>query len=72
MTVVPLRLGPRPVGLLVTGATKLDVGTLDALGGVVAIAIERAQLLDERKRADALSQRHLRCCPRSATTCGPR
>ena len=35
----------------------LDLGTLDALGGVVAIAIERAHFLAERKKAETLSQR---------------
>ncbi len=57
ITLVPLRLGTRPVGLLATDATALEVGTLDALGGVVAIAIERANFLRERKEAEALSQR---------------
>jgi two-component system sensor histidine kinase KdpD len=57
ISVVPLRLGTRPVGLLATEASTLDVGTLDALGGVVAIAIERTHFLDERKRSEAVSQR---------------
>src|SRR5688572_9974837 len=57
ISLVPLRLGTRPVGLLATDASALEVGTLDALGGVVAIAIERAHFLDERKKAEALSQR---------------
>ena len=57
ITLVPLRLGTRPVGLLATDSTSLDVGTLDALGGVVAIAIERANFLHERKAAEAISQR---------------
>ena len=35
----------------------MDLGTLDALGGVVAIAIERAHFLAERKKAETLSQR---------------
>jgi len=35
----------------------LDLGTLDALGGVVAIAIERAHFLAGRKTAETLSQR---------------
>src|SRR5688572_10979040 len=54
---VPLRLGTKPVGMLATVESQLDVGTLDALGGVVAIAIERAHFLDERKKAEAASQR---------------
>jgi two-component system sensor histidine kinase KdpD len=57
ISLVPLRLGTRPVGLLATDASALEVGTLDALGGVVAIAIERAHFLDERKKAEALGQR---------------
>ena len=57
ITLVPLRLGTRPVGLLATDTSALAVGTLDALGGVVAIAIERANFLRERKAAEALSQR---------------
>ena len=31
----PLRLGPKPVGMLATQRGQLDLGTLDALGGVV-------------------------------------
>lgn len=57
LSLVPLRVGTRPVGLLATDHVALDVGTLDALGGVVAIAIERAHFLAERKKAEALSQR---------------
>jgi two-component system sensor histidine kinase KdpD len=56
-TLVPLRLGTRPVGLLATEGGQLELGTLDALGGVVAIAIERAHFLAERKRSETLSQR---------------
>jgi two-component system, OmpR family, sensor histidine kinase KdpD len=54
---VPLRLGTRPIGLLATDGASLDPGVLDALGGVVAIAIERAHFLTEREAADALKQR---------------
>jgi two-component system sensor histidine kinase KdpD len=57
ISLVPLRLGTRPVGLLATAASTLEAGTLDALGGVVAIAIERAHFLEERQKAEALSQR---------------
>ena len=57
VSLVPLRLGTKAVGLLATDGAQLDVGTLDALGGVVAIAIERAHFLAERKQAESLSQR---------------
>lgn len=49
---VPLRAGTRPIGLLAAGGRPVEAGTLDALAGVVAIAIERAEFLDERKTAE--------------------
>jgi two-component system sensor histidine kinase KdpD len=57
ITLVPLRLGTRTVGLLATETGVLEPGTLDALGGVIAIAIERVHFLRERQSADALRQR---------------
>ena len=54
---VPLRHGTKAVGLLVTGATTLDAGTLDAVAGVVAIAIERAQFMQERETAERVRQK---------------
>lgn len=53
---VPLRAGTRPIGLLAASGRTVDPGTLDALAGVVAIAIERATLLDERKAAELARQ----------------
>jgi two-component system sensor histidine kinase KdpD len=53
---VPLRSGTRPVGLLAAGGRPVEAGTLDALAGLAAIAIERAQFLEERK-AGALTRR---------------
>lgn len=49
---VPLRAGTRPIGLLAAAGRALEPGTLDALAGVVAIAIERASLLGERRAAE--------------------
>jgi two-component system, OmpR family, sensor histidine kinase KdpD len=54
---LPLRQGAKPVGILATSSGHLDAGTLAALGGVVAIAIERAHFLAERKNAEAVNQR---------------
>lgn len=48
---VPLRSGTRPIGILAAAGRPIEAGTLDALGGLVALAIERAQFLDERKAA---------------------
>jgi two-component system sensor histidine kinase KdpD len=57
LAIVPLRHGTSAVGLLVTSSPPLDVGTLDAVAGVVAIAIERTQFLHEREAAELLRQK---------------
>jgi two-component system sensor histidine kinase KdpD len=55
--VIPLRHGTKAVGLLAAEAPALDAGTLDAVAGVVAIAIERTQFLHEREAAELVRQR---------------
>ena len=52
MRLVPLRVGNKPVGILAASGRPVEAGTLDALAGVVAIAVERAQFLEERKAAE--------------------
>jgi two-component system sensor histidine kinase KdpD len=54
--VVPLRLGTKAVGLLASAGRAVEPGTLDALAGLAAIAIERAQFLEERKTAELARQ----------------
>lgn len=54
--IVPLRTGTKPIGLLAASGRTIDSGTLDALGGVVAMAIDRARFLEERKAADLTRQ----------------
>jgi two-component system sensor histidine kinase KdpD len=49
---VPLRVGTKAIGLLGVGGRPIEPGTLDTLAGVVAIAIERAHFLEERKDAE--------------------
>jgi two-component system sensor histidine kinase KdpD len=53
---VPLRLGTKNVGLLAATGRPIEPGTLDAIAGVSAIAIERAQFLEERKSAEIARQ----------------
>jgi two-component system sensor histidine kinase KdpD len=53
---VPLRVGARAIGLLAAAGRPVEAGTLDALAGVSAIAIERAHFLDERKAAELARQ----------------
>jgi two-component system sensor histidine kinase KdpD len=53
---VPLRAGTKPTGILAAGGRPVEPGTLDTLAGVVAIAIERAHFLEERKQAELTRQ----------------
>ncbi len=55
--VVPLRIGTRPIGLLSAAGRGVDPGTLDAVAGVAAVAVERAHFLEERKSAELERQR---------------
>ena len=57
IALVPLRLGTRAIGVLAAGRDSLDPGTLDAIAGLAAIAVERTQFLAERKAADLVRQR---------------
>ena len=54
---VPVRFGTRAIGLLAAAGRPVEPGTLDTLAGVVAIAVERAQFLEERKSAELARQR---------------
>jgi two-component system, OmpR family, sensor histidine kinase KdpD len=56
VTLVPLRLGMRAVGLLAAAGRQVEPGTLDAIAGLTAIAIERAKMLEERRDAERLRQ----------------
>jgi two-component system, OmpR family, sensor histidine kinase KdpD len=56
-SLVPLRFGTRPIGLLAAPAGAFEPGTLDAVAGFAAIAVERAQLLFERHESELLRQR---------------
>ena len=57
VVIVPLRHGTRAVGLLAAASSALDIGTLDAVAGVVAIAIERTEFLAERDAAALVRQK---------------
>ena len=55
--IVPLRHGTHAIGLLAADLEALEIGTLDAVAGVVAIAIERTQFLGEREAAERVRQK---------------
>src|SRR5262245_21846562 len=48
----PIRVGTTPIGLVALQGAELAPGARDAIAGVAAVAIERLQLLDERKSAE--------------------
>ena len=48
----PLRLGDRVIGVVGVAGPPIETGTLDTLANLVAVAVERAQFLDERKQME--------------------
>jgi two-component system sensor histidine kinase KdpD len=57
VTLAPVRIGSRAIGLLATGGRPLEAGTRDAIAGIVAIALERSEFLEERRGAELSRQR---------------
>jgi two-component system sensor histidine kinase KdpD len=56
VSLIPLRLGTKPIGMVAAAGRPLEPGTFDAVAGIAAIALERAQFLDERKSAELARQ----------------
>jgi two-component system sensor histidine kinase KdpD len=52
VTLTPVRIGARTIAVLATGGRELEAGTRDAVAGIVAIALERSQFLEERRGAE--------------------
>jgi two-component system sensor histidine kinase KdpD len=50
---VPLRHRTQAIGVLAVAGRRIEPATLNALASVVAIAIERVHLLEQRKQAEA-------------------
>jgi two-component system sensor histidine kinase KdpD len=57
ISLIPLRHGIKTIGVLTAVAPGVDLGTLDAVAGVAAIAIERVQFLREREAAEIVRQK---------------
>ncbi len=53
---VPLRVGVKPRGLLVVKGAALSGETLEAIGGLISVAIDRAQALEELTRGEAAKE----------------
>ena len=52
-TRIPLRVGVRPRGLLLLTGLHLSAESLEAIGGLVSIAIDRSQALEDVARSEA-------------------
>jgi len=53
LSFVPIRMGVRTLGILCLGGTALSPQTLDAVGSLVAVAIERAGAVENLTRTEA-------------------
>lgn len=53
---VPLKVGVRSIGVMVLTSTALERGTIEAVAGLVALALERARFLKEVSHTEALRQ----------------
>ena len=53
MTFVPVRMGTRTLGILSLGGSSLSQQTLEAVGGLIAVAIERAAAVEKLARTEA-------------------
>lgn len=52
-SVIPLRTGVRPRGVVILRGIKLSTQTLEALGGLVSISLDRARAVSDLTRAEA-------------------
>jgi two-component system, OmpR family, sensor histidine kinase KdpD len=55
-TYAPLKIGVRVTGVLFLNSAALSPGTIEAISGLVALALERARFLKELSRTEALRQ----------------
>ena len=53
---IPVRLGVRPIGSLGVSGSRLSRQTLEAISGLVAIAIERARAIEQLSETEAERQ----------------
>ena len=53
---VPLRVGVRPRGLLLISGVSLSTETLEAMGGLISVSIDRAQALEDVSRGEAAKE----------------
>src|SRR5262249_47454845 len=52
----PLKVGMRVTGVMLLASDALETGTVEAISGLVALALERGRFLKELSRTEALRQ----------------
>jgi len=55
-TLAPLKMGVKVTGVLLLASDRIASGTVEAISGLVALAVERARFLKELSRTEALRQ----------------
>jgi two-component system, OmpR family, sensor histidine kinase KdpD len=55
-SIVPLRTGVKPRGVLILRDKQLSAQTLEALGGLISISLDRARAVEEVARAEAAKE----------------
>ena len=53
ISLVPIRMGVRSLGLMALGASTISPESLDAIGGLIAVAVERAGAVEKLARNEA-------------------
>jgi two-component system sensor histidine kinase KdpD len=53
---IPLRIGVRPRGLILLSGVSLSAETLEAIGGLISVSIDRAQALEDVTRGEAAKE----------------
>ena len=56
LTYSPLKMGVKPIGVMVSSSQDIERGTSEAIAGLVALALERARFLREVSHTEALRQ----------------
>ena len=55
-SIVPLRTGVRPRGVLLLRGVRVSIETLEAVGGLISVSLDRAQAVDVATRAEGAKE----------------
>lgn len=55
-SIIPIRTGVRPRGVLLMRSVQVSVATLEAIGGLISVSLDRAQAVDEATRSEGAKE----------------